>query len=155
MVHHQAVDDVVAQAVGIGGIMPEGGKPPRPRIVPVQSAAIRAEPQITGAILDDRDHECVGEVRRTGPRFPEKAVLSALAIDPRQSEGAAHPDVLLAVRIHAGDDRSQKALRIVGLMAVALERQRFSLKLVHSGRRRAHPDAPLAVLEYRHEHIAR
>ena len=31
---------------GIGGIMPEGGKPPGPRIVPVQSA-IRAEPHVT------------------------------------------------------------------------------------------------------------
>ena len=92
MVHHQAVDDVVTEAVGIGGIVPEGGKPPCPRIIAVQSAAIRAEPQVTGAILDDRDQR-VGEVRRTGPRFREKAVLSALAIDPRQSEGAAHPDV--------------------------------------------------------------
>ena len=52
MVQHQAVDDVVAQAVGIGGIMSEHGKPSGPRIVPVQSA-ISAEPQVTGAILDD------------------------------------------------------------------------------------------------------
>ena len=54
VVHHQAEDDVVAQAMGIGGVMAEGGEPPRPGIVTVQPA-VCAEPQVSGAIFDDRD----------------------------------------------------------------------------------------------------
>src|SRR4029434_1051191 len=86
-------------------------------------------------------------------RFPEEAVLSALAIDPRQSQGVAHPDVFLAVRIHAADGRTHKALRIPGLVAVTPERQRFSLKVVYSTRPGADPDAALAVLKDRTEHV--
>src|SRR4029450_8128045 len=95
----------------------------------------------------------VGEVRRSGPRFLEKTEVSAPAVDPRQAQGVAHPEVVLAVRIHAADGRSHKALRIVRLVSVTAERQRFSLKVVQSGRPGADPDIALAVLKNRVEHV--
>lgn len=73
VVHHQTIDDIVAQAAGIGGIMPESGKLPQSRIIPLQSAAIRAKPQVAGAILNDRCR--VGDVRRIGPRLQTLLML--------------------------------------------------------------------------------
>ena len=153
MVHHQAVDNVVAQAVGIGGIMPEGGKPPGPRIVPVQSAH-------TCRTTGNRSRSSTIEITKTLDRFAERGppfakklyfpVLPSIRVSPR-----ALPTQMFSwlSAYTAVTERAQKALRIVGLHAVALERQRFPLKPVQSGRRRAHPDTPLAVLEHRHQHI--
>ena len=85
MVHHQAVDDVVAQAVGIGGIMPERGKPSGPRIVPVQC---RHTCRTTGNRSDPRRSRSrsVGEVRRSGPGFRKKLyspLLPSIRVSPR------------------------------------------------------------------------
>ena len=84
MVHHQAIDNVVAQTLGIGGIMPERGKSAGPRIVPVQSA-IGAEPHITGAILDNRDHEVLERFAGAGPAFRKNLyspVLPSMRVSP-------------------------------------------------------------------------
>ena len=55
MVDHQAEYDIVAQAAGVGGSCRKIANLPVSLIVPVQ-AAICAEPQVSRAILDDRDH---------------------------------------------------------------------------------------------------
>ena len=87
-----------------------------------------------------------------GPAFRKKLYFPFLP-SIRVSPMAAHPDVLLAVRIDGSDGRSRQALRIPELMAVARERQRLPLKPVQSGRRRANPNTSLSVLEHRRQRI--
>src|SRR6185295_14269676 len=72
--------------------------------------------------------------------------MSGLAIDPGHPESTADPDILVAVRINRADGCSQRTLRVIGFMAVALERQRFSLEMVYPIHD-THPDAPLPVFE--------
>src|SRR4030095_9342250 len=78
-------------------------------------------------------------------------VVPAPAIDPRQAQEVAHPDVVLAVRIHGTDFRLQKAPRIVCLVSIAAERQSLSSKVVQPARSRADPDVAFAVFENRAE----
>ena len=137
----QRRDPVVVQRSRIGRIVGVRRGPARTGIEANETVAVRAEPQLAGAVLRDR-----ADTSRED-RLVDLRDLIRRAVDPVQAAVRADPQRVGIFRVRCGHRAFAEALRGRLLVAVRPEARTLGVEAVDGPRLRRRPEAPVAIPE--------
>ena len=124
--------------------MAPGGKLLRCSVKTVQPPVVGADPESTGAVLEKRLDDVIGQAMRVLGVVEVSSETSRSAVPAVQARGRGHPEHPIAVFQQRMDAVSQ-ADRVVRLVAVGEETSRCAIEPVESSATRANPERARAI----------